>query len=169
MNLLARFLGGLSESLVALLLALTAAQFPIYYTAYGNTVAGARLEAEARYLELEREAAQLQLRVDAFIQRHEDNADPAFQASGRIHRTTLEHYRRYSAMASVLDTAPRWRRPLVLLQNFDPQLHAVTRFEPGLPLTVEGGAYALAGLLLGWLLTAIAGAAMRPGRRPRIV
>lgn len=162
MNLLTRFVGGLGERVLAVVLTVSAAQFPIYYAAYANTLAGARLEAEARYQELEREAALLQLSVEAFIQRHEDNSDEVFRASGRIHRTTLEHFRRYGAMDAALRAARVWEKPLVLARNSDAQLHAVTRFEPGLPLTVEGGAYALCGLLLAWLLAALSGLLLRP-------
>ncbi|HSW14501.1 MAG TPA: DUF2937 family protein [Solimonas sp.] len=161
MNFLARFFGGVTERLVAVVFAVSAAQFPVYFLAYSNTLAGARMEAQSRYEELQREAAQLQLEIEAFVRRHEDNPDSVFQASGRIHRTTLEHYQRYSAMAQALQEAPLWRRPLVLAQNFDPELHAATHFEPGLPLTPEAGAYALIGVLLAWLLTGTTGAVLR--------
>ena len=165
MNWLARIFGGLASRILAVVLAITAAQFPVYYAAYGNTVAGARQEAEARYRELEKEAAQIQLTVEAFIAHHEASADPAFQASGRIHRTTLDHFQRYSAMEQALRGALPWRKPLVLARNFDPDLHAVTRFEPGLPLTLEGMSYALAGVLLAWLLGWLAGLLLLPRRR----
>ena len=52
MNLLARFFGGISERIAAVVLAVAAAQFPVYFLAYGNTLAGAQMEAEARYREL---------------------------------------------------------------------------------------------------------------------
>lgn len=163
--MLMRFLGGLSERVLAVVLAVGAAQFPVYFLAYSNTLEGARLEAEARYQELQTEAALLQLSVEAFIQRHENNADAVFQASGRIHRTTLDHYQRYSAMSEALQTAPLWKRPAVLVQNFDRKLHEATHFTPGLSLSAESGAYALAGLLLAWLLTALTGLLVRPARR----
>ena len=161
MNLLTRLVAGLSERIIAVLFAVAAAQFPIYYAAYSNTLAGAKLEAQARYQELEREAAQLQLSVEQFIEHHETNADDVFRASGRIHRTTLEHYLRYTAMDAALRTVPIWQRPLALAQNFDPQLNAVTAFAPGLPLTLEGAAYALIGLLLAWLFTGVVSWALR--------
>lgn len=161
MALLARLAGGFCERLVVIVFAISAAQFPLYYLAYANTLAGARVEAEARYRQLEQEASLLQLSIESFIQRHETNSDEAFRASGRIHRTTQEHYQRYSAQDSALRAAPVWQKPWVLAKNFDPALHAATRFEPGLPLTLEGGAYALAGLILAWTLTALAGLIFR--------
>lgn len=161
MNLLAGFIGGIGERVMAVIFAIAAAQFPIYYAAYGNTVAGVQLEAEARYLELQQEAALLQLDIEQFVRRHEDNADEVFQASGRIHRNTLQRYERFTAMNAALRDASAWRRPLVLAQNYDPALHAATRFTPGLPLTLEAAVYALCGILLAWLLTGLGGAALR--------
>lgn len=161
MNLLARFFGGISERIAAVVLAVAAAQFPVYFLAYGNTLAGAQMEAEARYRELLAEAAQLHLAVDDFVGRHENNADAVFQASGRIHRNTIERYRRYTSMQEALRSAPTWERPLALARHFDPAIHAATRFEPSLPLTLEAGAYALGGILLAWMLTSLLGLAIR--------
>jgi hypothetical protein len=166
MNFLARFIGGLGERVLAVALAVSAAQFPLYYLAYSNTLAGAAMEAEARYRELEQEAAQLQMTVGVFIERHDRNADDAFRASGRIHRNTVERYRRYSSMRAELQAAPLWRRPLALAGNFDREIHRETAFQPGLPLTLEGAAYALGGLLLAWLLAALLRLALG---RPRAV
>ena len=164
MNLLARFLGGISERVLAVVLAVAALQFPVYYLAYGNTLAGAQMEAASRYEELRAEAQTLHLGVEDFIRRHEDNADAVFQASGRIHRNTVQRYQRYTAMQEALRGATVWEKPLALARNFDPALHAATRFEPGLPLTLEAAAYALAGLLLAWALSGSIGLALR--RRP---
>lgn len=161
MHLFGRFLGGIGERVVAVVFAIAAAQFPIFYAAYSNTISGVQLEAEARYVELRHQAELLQLDVEQFIRRHEDNADEVFQASGRIHRSTLQRYARFTAMNTALRDAPAWRRPLVLVQNYDPELRSATRFEPGLPLTPEAAVYALGGLLLAWLLTGLGGAALR--------
>ncbi|HUP92669.1 MAG TPA: DUF2937 family protein [Solimonas sp.] len=166
MDAIGRLLGGLGERIAAVVLALSAAQFPVYYTAYSNTLAGARVEAEARYLELQREAAALDLSVQAFIEHHEQSPDGVFQASGRMHRTTLEHFLRYTSMEQALRDANAWERPLALAKNFDRALAEATHFEPGLPLSAEGAAYAFAGLLLAWVLTALVGAVLGP-RRPR--
>lgn len=167
MNLLSRFAGGLAERVLAVVLAVGLAQFPLYFQAYRNTVAGAQTEAALRYQELVTEAARLQLSVEGFVEKHEDDRDAVFQASGRMHRTTLEHYQRYGTMVQALDGAPAWRRPVVLAQNFDRELYAATRFSPGLPLTFEGGAYALIGLLLAWMLGGLAGLLLGSGARPR--
>lgn len=155
MNALGRFIGGFGERVAGLLLALAALQFPVYYAAYANVVAGAQAEAQARYEELTTEAARVGLTVEDFVRRHEGNGDEVFQASGRIHRTTLDHYRRYGVIQAALEQAVAWRKPLVLAQNWERELAQAVRFQPGLPLTTEAALYALAGLLAGWMLGAL--------------
>ena len=162
MGLIAGLLGGLTSRVLAVLFAVAAAQFPIYFTAYSNTLAGAKLEAEARYNELVREASALQLSVEDFIRRHETNSDAVFRASGRIHRSTLQRYQRYTAMQTALSGAPVWKRSVVLAQNFDRELHAATQFQPGVPLSAEGAGYALLGILLAWLFTGLLGLILAP-------
>ena len=159
MRILMRFLGGMSERIFAVVLAISAAQFPIYYAAYSNVVAGAKAEAQSRYEELVREASALQLDVEAFVRRHEGSDDAVFRASGRIHRTTLDRFRHFDAMNAALRETPAWRRPMTLFENYEQPLNSAMHFEPGLPLTAEGGIYALIGLALAWLFTAILRAA----------
>ena len=161
MGMLARFIGGLGERMAGLLLALAALQFPVYYVAYANVVAGAQAEAQARYEELLTEAARLGLTVDDFVRRHEDNGDDVFRASGRIHRTTLERQQRYGVMRAALEQAVSWHKPLALARHWDRELAQSVRFQPGLPLTVEAAVYAFCGLMLGWLMGALLGVPLR--------
>lgn len=161
MPFLARFL----DRVLAVVLALGAAQAPVYLDQYTHVLAGVRLEATTRYQELVREAGALQLDVEAFVQRHEQNGDPVFQASGRIHRTTLERYQRFETSYRELTAASAWQWPLVLARQFDPDIHAAVRFTPGLPLSTEGLAYALAGVLLAGLISGTLGWLLAPQRR----
>ena len=165
MPFLARLCTGFLDRMLAVVLAIAAAQAPVYLDQYTHVLAGVRLEASIRYEELVREASALQLSVEAFVQRHEQNTDPVFQASGRIHRTTLERYRRFDAHYRALEEASAWRRPVVLAGQFDPDIHAAVRFTPGLPLSTEGLAYALAGVLLAGLISGILGWLFVPQRR----
>lgn len=165
MNLLARLFGGLASRVLAVVLAVSAAQLPVYYEQYLQTLAGARQEAALRYEELLREAGSLNLGAEDFIVRHEENSDPVFQSSGRIHRTTLQRYQKLDAAWQALSTASVFEKPLALPKHFDRQLAEAVRFSPGLPLTLEAGAYALAGLLIAWLLSALCGVLLLP--RPR--
>ncbi len=152
--MLARAFGHLIDRVFIVLVALAAAQFPMFYAQYANTVAGAEAEAHARYEELQRSAAQVQLTVDQFIEHHRGSSDAAFQASGEIHRSTVTRFRRLEAALGRLRSAQPWEKPVVLAQVWDRDLFAATRLQPGLPLTTEGLLYGLAGLILAALLGA---------------
>jgi len=164
MIILARLFGGLLGRILAVALALTAAQIPVYYAQYVQTLAGARQEAQARYVELQKEASALNLGAEDFIVRHEENQDPVFQASGRIHRNTLARYLRLNTAWQVFVSASVFERPLVLVRQFDPDIADAVDFTPGVPLTIEAAAYALAGILLAWLISAVFGAILLPSR-----
>lgn len=165
MTLLTRLFGGFASRLLAVVLAVSAAQLPVYYEQYLQTLSGARLEASLRYQQLMREAGALNLGAEDFIIRHEENSDPVFQASGRLHRSTLQRFTQLETAWQALSAASVFERPLVLVRYFDRQLAGAVRFTPGLPLTLEAGGYALAGLLLAWLLSTLCGALLMP--RPR--
>lgn len=169
MSFLARFFGGLTGRILAVVLAVGAAQFPVYYAQYLQTLTGARQEASLRYEELMREAGTLNLGAEDFIVRHEENSDPVFQASGRIHRSTLARFQKLDAAWQALSNATVFEKPLALLKHFDRQLAEVVRFTPGVPLTLEAGAYALIGIVLAWLISALFGSLLLPPRHTPVV
>ena len=111
MRSLLQLFAGLLDRVLAVVLAITAAQAPIYYAQYSQVLAGVRLEAEARYLELQQEARRLHMSVEAFVTRHEASGEPTFQASGRIHRNTLTRYRLYDTAFQALRSASPTQKP----------------------------------------------------------
>jgi hypothetical protein len=168
MQWIIRFFGGLASRILAVTLAVAAAQFPLYYAQYLQTVAGARQEAEMRYQALVREAGAVNLNAQDFIVRHEQNGDPVFQASGRLHRQTLLRFEALDTSFKALSSAGLLQKPAALAQHFDRSLLPAVRFTPGLNFTVETGAYALAGLLLAWLISAAFGGLLLPPQRPKL-
>jgi hypothetical protein len=167
MSLPSRVLGGLLDRVLTVVLTVAALQLPVYYGQYLQVLTGVRLEAEARYLELKREAEGLHLDIEQFIVRHELNPDPVFQASGRIHRSTLERFQRADQAWRELSSATPLQKPVTLYRNFDPSLHEALSFEPGLPHTLEAVGWAGAGLLLSALIGGLFRALFGAGGRPR--
>ena len=157
MGLLLRLGAGLLARILAVVMAVAAAQAPVYYDQYQ--------EAEVRYRELQAEANALQLSVEEFIVRHEVNGDAVFQASGRIHRTTLERYQRFDTAYRALSTADAWHKPVQLMREFDPEIQAIVEFKPALALSREALVWALCGLLAAWLISGTLGWLLQPSRR----
>ncbi len=167
MSFLTRLFGGFLSRILAVVLAVSAAQFPVYYAQYLQTLTGARQEASLRYEELMREAGVLNLGAEDFIIRHEENSDPVFQASGRIHRSTLARFKKLDAAWQALSSATALEKPKALIRHFDRSLAKALRFTPGLPLTLEAGGYALGGIVLAWLISTLFGALLLPAREPQ--
>lgn len=169
MSFIARLFGDLTGRILAVALAVSAAQFPVYYAQYLQTLTGAKQEASLRYQELMREAGVLNLGAEDFIVRHEENSDPVFQASGRLHRTTLARFNKLDTAWQALSNATAFEKPLALLKHFDRQLAEAVRFTPGVPLTLEAAAYAFGGIVLAWLISALFAALLLPSRRVAVV
>ena len=166
--MLLRAFGHLIDRVMVVALALGAAQFPMFYAQYADTLAGAQAEAQMRYNELESSAAELQLSVDQFIERHRSSPDPVFRASGDIHRSTVTRYRKLDTALHQIRDAEPWEKPVVLGQVYDPQILAAMEFEPGLPLTIEGLAYGFAGLLIASIFAVATRAVFGFMRRRRL-
>lgn len=152
--MLARAAGHLIDRVFIVVVAVAAAQFPLFYADYANTLAGATAEAKVRYDELERAADRQHLSVDAFIEHHNASGDAAIRESGEIHRTTVTRYKNLQAALDDVRSAPVWRKPVVLTQHWDSTIFQAMKFEPGLPMTSEGLICGFAGLLLAALLGA---------------
>lgn len=165
MSFLAHLFGGLLSRVLAVVLALAAAQLPVYYAQYLQTLSGARVEAQGRYEELVREAGALNLDAEDFIVRHEENSDPVFQSSGRIHRSTLARFTKLDTAWRALSQASVLNKPAALLRHYDPAIAKAVPFEPGVPLTMEAAGYALAGVVAAWLLSTLFGALLLPPAR----
>ena len=152
--MLFRAVGHLIDRVFIVAVAIAAAQFPLFYADYANTLAGATAEAKTRYDELERAADRQHLSVDAFIEHHLSNPDAAIRESGDIHRTTVTRYKNLQAALDDVRGAEIWRKPVVIAQRWDPAIARATTFEPGLPMTSEGLIFGFAGLLIAALLGA---------------
>src|SRR5690349_4358952 len=110
--MLFRAVGHLFDRVFIVAAAIAAAQFPVFYAQYANTLAGATAEAHARYTELERSAASVQLSVDGFIEHHMSSSDPAIHASGEIHRHTVTRYKQLETALDDVRNAEIWRKPM---------------------------------------------------------
>jgi hypothetical protein len=152
--MIVRAVGHLIDRVFIVAAAVAAAQFPVFYGQYANTLAGATGEAQARYAELERAATRQRLSIDGFIEHHNASGDPAVRESGEIHRSTVTRYRKLQTALDDIRGAPFWKKPVVITRRWDRSIFEATKFEPELPLTREGLIFGFAGLLIAALLGA---------------
>ncbi len=69
----------------------------------------------------------------------------------------VTRYETLNAQLAKLTTASEWERPVLLAQDFDRDVAESTyaAYEPAVPATAAGGAYALAGFTGLWMVTSI--------------
>jgi hypothetical protein len=146
-----RFLDSLMDRICAVLGALFAAQFPQYLVLYlqrlGGHVDEARMNLD-RYREIAKDTG---LSLYQYIQHLLASADPAVFKTGQKVGADFERYNQLANALRELQGAPAYKKFFIFLKDMDFSIarNTLANFTPGLPLTVEGAAYAAIGVVLG--------------------
>jgi hypothetical protein len=145
-----RWLGTLFERLIGLLGALVLSQAPLFMLQYTHEMLGHVAELHRQVSSMSQVAMQGGKTLDAFIQKFLLSEDADFRAQGILMQGMVKRWHSLSEGVAALQHAAFWERPFVFFKHLDSGIVQDTynSFEPGLPLTLEGGVYALAGLLL---------------------
>ncbi|WP_051431973.1 DUF2937 family protein [Rhodovibrio salinarum] len=143
----------LANGLFAAAGAASAAQFPAFYQQYLQHLSGRLAQARDDLAPVIQDAQARGLSVSDYLDRA---ATEGGELTGTLvagYRSTYQAFERLQAAHQALTDAGPLDRPLALARHLDMQIVEGTLhgFAPALPLTVEGGGYALAGLLLGLL------------------
>ena len=150
--------------------AAASSQFPSFYAQYLQSLGGrldqARLQAER----LEALAAELGLSAEAYIARLRASADKTLSKAGDLAASLLEDRAQLQAAYDALAGAAVWERPFSFAAWGEAAIAEATlsRYQPALPVTPEGFAYAALGLLLGLGLVAAARRGLAFRARSRI-
>ena len=147
--------GNLGDRLVCVFFAFLFTQVPTYINQYTDVLAGAKMEAQKTYVELDESAAEFNLTVDAYLKKLVANEDAMVRENAEVSLNAVERYRRYQEAFEALTSASLWTRPFSLLKHYDKSIHAAMQFETNIPITVEGGVYAFVGVLIGLLAIAL--------------
>ncbi len=147
-----KFLDGIIDRLISVVGAIAFSQFPQYYGQYMQRLGGHLAEAR-RSLEQYIEAAEaLDMSLEAYIREHLESGSDVFVSSGEVVQNLLERVQSLEQSYQALQDATIFNRWFIFLQEVDWSIAAGTweNFVPGVPTTVEGITYAMAGLLMAW-------------------
>jgi hypothetical protein len=144
--------GSLVDRVVCVLFAIALAQAPVYIAQYIDVLAGAQMESQKTYDDLEERAAKFDLTLDEFLTRLINNPDPLVKENAEASASTVDRYKRYTEALNALLYGSVWAKPFLLARHYDPSINAAMHFEPNVPLTMEGAVYALAGVLIAMLI-----------------
>lgn len=148
-------IGNVLDRLLCVAGAILLAQAPIYMAQYVDVLSGAKAESGIIYNELTTLAKSYNLELEDYLDRLEANPDTMVRENIAVQRSAVSRYQRYEDAFAAITGATIWSRPFRLMQHFDPLIGQNVVFEPGLPLTIEGGVYALVGVILVLLILGI--------------
>jgi hypothetical protein len=137
------------------LLAIALSQFPEYAQQYTQRLGGAVDELRVLVQDFDRAATDSGLTRSDALGRFATTGDTFIQGRGTSMERTFARYEMLSATLAEIEGATGWQRFTLLPKYLDTEIGARTldNFQPAVPVTMEGFAYAAAGLLLGYLLT----------------
>jgi hypothetical protein len=143
----------LANGLFAAAGAAAAAQFPAFYRQYLQHLSGRLAQARDDLAPVLQDARERGLSLREYLARAEAEGGELTGTLVAGYRSTYQAFERLQAAHQTLSAAGPLERPLALARHLDMRIAEGTLngFAPALPLTVEGGGYALTGLVLGLL------------------
>ena len=162
----------LLDRIFAALGALLFSQVPLFIYYYMQQLQGRVAELLGQKEALIRVAAQTGKTLDQYILKFLNSSDPDFSAQGHLMQGLLERLKTLSTGLSQLQNATVWEKPFIFIKAFYWDIASSTwsQYAIGIPLSIEGGVYAFAGLLVGfgvfYLIKQIFALLWRPFRVP---
>lgn len=149
-----QWLGGLTERLFGVAAAVAFSQCPLFIQQYLHQLSGHIAELQHQMDALQIVAGKTGKSVELFIQKFLMSSELEFRLQGQLLQNMHQRYHDFYDVLQTMQTAPAWERPLVFIRHVDKDVARDTwkAFEVGLPLTTEGGVYALIGIAIGCLL-----------------
>jgi hypothetical protein len=126
-------------------------QIPRFMDQYKDVLQGALFESSKMVQSITLRANEVHRSLEEFIGKHLGSQDPDFIASGKIMQEALNRYDRYKEAFDALSSANIFKKPFVFFYYIDWELFKAVKFTPGIPMTVEGAVYAVAGLMFGFI------------------
>ncbi|MEM7741628.1 MAG: DUF2937 family protein [Pseudomonadota bacterium] len=155
--------------LMGILGAVGSSQAPAFTQQYIQNLTGRVAELQTIVDRFDRDMADIALsRSEGLAQC--DSGEPVVTSICAGLRDDVSRYETLNTQLAQLTTASDWERPVLLARDFDQGILESTyaAYEPAVPATTVGGAFALAGFAALWLVTSILlGILTAPFRRDR--
>ncbi len=151
-----------------LVLGASLSQFPEYAQQYEQRLGGAVDELRIIIADFDAAATNFGLTREQALERYQATGDDFIKGRGRSMAETLRRYDMLSATLAEIEGANGWERFANLPRYLDTEVgkRALDAYQPAVPVTVEGFAWAAAGFTLGYLiLSGIVRFLMLPFRR----
>ena len=152
-----RWLIGLIDRLFVVAGALIFLQAPLFMQQYTQQLAGHTAELQYQVQILDAAAGESGKTVPAYILKFTASADLDFARQGRMMQDLVDRWHTFNKSYEALTKASITSKPFVFVAYFNKEVAAATwsSFEYGIPFSLEGLVYAVAGILLGYLTFAL--------------
>ncbi|WP_417307886.1 DUF2937 family protein [Devosia sp.] len=137
-----------------LILAVLLSQFPEYAQQYTQRLGGAVDELRVLIAEFDTAASEAGLSRQQALARYTETNDSFIVGRGQSMTRTFARYEQLSEVLAELRGSSGWERFQQLPRYLDTEIgrRTMENFQPGVPVTLEGLAYAGAGFLGGYLI-----------------
>jgi len=166
-----KFFDGIADRVCAVLGAVGLSQFPQFFGQYRQRLGGHLDEARRIFEQYQKAAADAGLSLEDYVQEHLNATSEVFVSSGRVIESLVNRYYELEQSYLALTDSNIYSRWFVFIKEVDWEIAAGTwnNFVPGVPTTIEGLFYAIAGLLTGWGIYAVLKALVTYPFRPKPV
>lgn len=133
-------------------------QFPLFMQYYTHQLIGHVAELQWQVSTMRHSASMVGKSLDQYISKFSSHADSDFSLQGKMMQQTLDRWHHFSEGLQGMQQATVWEKPFLFLKNFDLSIATTTfeAYQPAIPTSLEGGIYALLGLMAGfsffWLI-----------------
>jgi len=145
-----RIFDSLIDRILCVLGAILFSQAPEFMQQYLQRLGGHLDEARRQLAVFHQTAAQAGLSLDQFISQTGSNPDVSVARLGGVMTGAAERVSSLQSAHDALLHSAAWERPFVFLRHLDMAIARATGavYQPAVPTTAEGLAYALAGMLV---------------------
>lgn len=158
-----RWLGGLMDRICAVAGAIVCAQAPLFMKQYTQQLVGREAELRMQVDAMRNAAAISGKTLEQLINKFLTNPDADFAHQGEVMQNLVTRWHGLFDALNAMESSPFWERPFTFAYHLNTDIFKSTlsNFTFGIPMTVEGGIYAVAGIALGYGLFALVRSACR--------
>lgn len=151
---LLRWIAGLMDRAFAVIGAVVFAQLPLFMQQYTQQLIGRTAELKLQVEAMRNAAAVSGKTLESFINKFITSGDADFVAQGEAMQAMVVRWHDLQDALSAMQQSTLWGRPFAFIYhlNSDAFSSTLSNFRAGLPITIEGGVYALAGICVGYLV-----------------
>lgn len=145
----------LCDRVMAVAGAFLGSQVPQFLQLYTQRLSGYVDALQTLIEQLKQIAATSHKSIEQYVLKFQESGDADFSGQASFMQHIFTRHSELKQTLTHLTEGPAWLKPYYFIKEFQPAIAKSTleSFEWGVNFTLEGLAYALAGMLLGWALT----------------